>query len=129
MDEAGYVWFMSREDDLIKSSGYRIGPEEIEEALARHPGVVDAGVIGVPDPVRGQNTRAYVVLRAGTTASEALKIELIEFCRDQIAVYKLPREVVFADQLPRAPGPAGPGTGKLLRRVLRDKAPRPAPPA
>jgi 2-aminobenzoate-CoA ligase len=129
MDDAGYVWFMSREDDLIKSSGYRIGPEEIEEALARHPGVVDAGVIGVPDPVRGQNTRAYVVLKAGTTASEALKIELIEFCRDQIAVYKLPREVVFADQLPRAPGPAGPGTGKLLRRVLRDKVTRPAPPA
>ncbi len=122
MDEDGYVWFMSREDDLIKSSGYRIGPEEIEEALARHPAVVDAGVIGVSDPVRGQNTRAYVVLRPGTQPSEALKGELIEFCRDTIAVYKLPREIEFAPQLPRAPGPAGPGTGKLLRRVLREKA-------
>jgi 2-aminobenzoate-CoA ligase len=121
MDEDGYVWFMSREDDLIKSSGYRIGPEEIEEALAKHPAVADAGVIGVSDPVRGQNTRAYVVLKPGTTPAETLKAELIEFCRDKIAVYKLPREVVFADQLPRAPGPAGPGTGKLLRRVLRDK--------
>jgi 2-aminobenzoate-CoA ligase len=115
LDEDGYVWFMSREDDLIKSSGYRIGPEEIEEALARHPAVVDAGVIGVDDPVRGQNTRAYVVLKPGTAVSEALRAELIEFCRDKIAVYKLPRE----------PGPAGPGTGKLLRRVLREQARRP----
>ncbi len=122
MDEDGYVWFMSREDDLIKSSGYRIGPEEIEEALARHPAVADVGVIGVPDPVRGQNTRAYVVLRPGTAPSEALKAELIEFCRDRIAVYKLPREIEWAGQLPRAPGPAGPGTGKLLRRVLRGQA-------
>lgn len=62
------------------------------------------------------------MLRPGTTGSEALKAELIDFCRDAIAVYKLPREVEFATQLPRAPGPAGPGTGKLLRRVLREKA-------
>jgi 2-aminobenzoate-CoA ligase len=122
MDEDGYVWFMSREDDLIKSSGYRIGPEEVEEALTRHPAVADAGVIGVADPVRGQNTRAYVVLKPGTSASEPLKAELIEFCRDKIAVYKLPREIEWASQLPRAPGPAGPGTGKLLRRVLREQA-------
>jgi 2-aminobenzoate-CoA ligase len=124
MDEDGYVWFLSREDDLIKSSGYRIGPEEIEEALARHPAVADVGVIGAPDPVRGQTTRAYVVLQPGRQPSEALKAELIEFCRDKVAVYKLPREVEFAPHLPRAPGPAGPGTGKLLRRVLRDSARR-----
>lgn len=122
MDEDGYVWFLSREDDLIKSSGYRIGPEEIEEALSRHSAVADVGVIGVPDPVRGQNTRAYVVLKSGVAASEALKQELIDFCRDQIAVYKLPREVEFVEALPRAPGPAGPGTGKLLRRLLRERA-------
>jgi 2-aminobenzoate-CoA ligase len=122
LDEDGYVWFLSREDDLIKSSGYRIGPEEIEEALARHPSVADVGVIGVPDPVRGQNTRAYVVLKPGVQPSDALRGELIEFCRDRVAVYKLPREVQWAPQLPRAPGPAGPGTGKLLRRVLRDQA-------
>jgi 2-aminobenzoate-CoA ligase len=121
MDEDGYVWFLSREDDLIKSSGYRIGPEEIEEALCRHPAVADCSVIGVPDPVRGQNTRAYVVLKAGLSASEALGGELIEFCRGTLAVYKLPREVEFVETVPRAPGPAGPGTGKLLRRVLRDK--------
>ena len=122
MDEDGYVWFLSREDDLIKSSGYRIGPEEVEEALARHPAVADVGVIGIPDPVRGQNTRAYVVLEAGTPASEPLKTELIEFCRDKVAVYKLPRQIEWAPKLPRAPGPAGPGTGKLLRRVLREQA-------
>jgi 2-aminobenzoate-CoA ligase len=122
MDEDGYVWFTAREDDLIKSSGYRIGPEEVEEALAKHPAVADVGVIGVPDPVRGQNTRAYVVLQPGVEPSDALRRELIEFCRDRIAVYKLPREVAFVPQLPRAPGPAGPGTGKLLRRVLREQA-------
>jgi 2-aminobenzoate-CoA ligase len=124
LDEDGYVWFMSREDDLIKSSGYRIGPEEVEEALAKHPAVADVGVIGVADPVRGQNTRAYVALRAGEAPSDALRRELIEFCRDTVAVYKLPREVVFVPQLPRAPGPAGPGTGKLLRRILREQASR-----
>lgn len=124
LDADGYVWFMAREDDLIKSSGYRIGPEEVEDALAGHPAVVDVGVIGVTDPVRGQSTRAYVTLRPGQSASDALRRELIEFCRDRIAVYKLPREVSFVPQLPRAPGPAGPGTGKLLRRVLREQAAR-----
>jgi 2-aminobenzoate-CoA ligase len=124
LDEDGYVRFLSREDDLIKSSGYRIGPEEVEEALAKHPAVADVGVIGVADPVRGQTTRAYVTLQAGQTPSEALRGELIEFCRDKIAVYKLPREVAFVPQLPRAPGPAGPGTGKLLRRILREQAGR-----
>jgi 2-aminobenzoate-CoA ligase len=124
LDEDGYVRFLSREDDLIKSSGYRIGPEEVEEALAKHPAVADVGVIGVADPVRGQTTRAYVTLQAGQAPSEALRSELIEFCRDKIAVYKLPREVAFVPQLPRAPGPAGPGTGKLLRRILREQAGR-----
>jgi 2-aminobenzoate-CoA ligase len=122
IDEDGYVWFLSREDDLIKSSGYRIGPEEVEDALKKHPAVTDAGVIGVPDPIRGQSTRAYVVCASGASPSDHLARELIDFCREEIAVYKLPREVEFIDQLPRAPGPTGPGTGKLLRRVLRSRA-------
>jgi len=121
MDEDGYIWFLSREDDLIKSSGYRIGPEEIEETLSLHPAVADCAVIGVPDAVRGQNTCAYVVLRPGVPPGATLGGELIEFCRDRLAVYKLPRAVEFVPTLPRAPGPAGPGTGKLLRRLLRDK--------
>jgi len=122
MDEEGYVTFLSREDDLIKSSGYRIGPEEIERVIARHPAVADCCVIGVPDSVRGQNTRAYVVLRQAAGRREGLEQEIVDSCRDALAVYKLPREVVFVDSVPRAPGPAGPGTGKLLRRVLRHAA-------
>lgn len=112
-DEDGYFWFVSREDDLIKSSGYRIGPEEIETVILKHPTVADAGVIGVPDAVRGQNTKAFVVLREGYAPSGALKQEIIDFCRNEIAVYKLPRDVEFVQALPRTV------TGKLLRRILR----------
>ncbi len=121
MDEDGYIWFLSREDDLIKSSGYRIGPEEIEDVLVTHASVADAGVVGVADPVMGQKTKAYVQLREGKQGSEDLKQELVEFCRGKVAVYKLPRDVEFIDKMPRAPGPGGPGTGKLLRRVLRQR--------
>jgi 2-aminobenzoate-CoA ligase len=116
MDEDGYIWFLSREDDLIKSSGYRIGPEEIEDVLVTHAAVADAGVIGVVDPVMGQRTRAYVALRPGISESDTLKQELIEHCRGKIAIYKLPREVVFVREMPRTI------TGKLLRRVLREQA-------
>ncbi|MFN3476725.1 MAG: AMP-binding protein, partial [Candidatus Methylomirabilales bacterium] len=121
MDEDGYIWFLTREDDLIKSSGYRIGPEEIEDVLVTHPAVADAGVVGIPDPVMGQKTKAFVQLKPGVEPKEELKQELIEFCRGKVAVYKLPREVEFIDQMPRAMGPGGPGTGKLLRRLLRDR--------
>ena len=113
-DEGGYFWFVSRQDDIIKSSGYRIGPEEIEVTLATHPAVADVAVIGVPDEVRGQIAKAFVVLRPGQTVTSD---ELIAFCKGKIATYKLPREVVVVDELPRTP------TGKLLRRVLRQKEP------
>ena len=115
MDEIGNVQFLSREDDLIKSSGYRIGPEEIEEALVMHPSVADAGVVGVPDPVIGQRTKAFVVLKAGVAPSEDLKKQLVEHCKGKIAVYKLPRELEFIDAMPRT------AVGKLLRRVLRQR--------
>ncbi len=111
-DEEGYFWFVSREDDVIKSSAYRIGPEEIEATLAMHPAVADVGVIGVPDELRGQIAKAFVVLKPGRSATSA---ELIEHCKDKIAKYKLPREVVFVNELPRT------AVGKLLRRVLREK--------
>ena len=119
-DEDGYFWFVSRQDDIIKSSGYRIGPEEIEVTLATHPAVADVAVIGVPDEVRGQIAKAFVVLRPGESVSQD---ELIAFCKGKIATYKLPREVVIVDELPRTP------TGKLLRRVLRQKEPATQPPA
>ncbi len=121
MDEDRYIWFLAREDDLIKSSGYRIGPEEIEDVLVTHPAVADAGIVGVQDPVMGQKTKAFVALKSGHQPSESLKTELVEFCKGKVAVYKLPREVEFIDQMPRAAGPGGPGTGKLLRRVLRQR--------
>jgi 2-aminobenzoate-CoA ligase len=113
MDELGNVQFLSREDDLIKSSGYRIGPEEIEEALVTHPSVADAGVVGVPDPVIGQRTKAFVALKAGVAPTEELKKQLVEHCKGKIAVYKLPREIEFIDAMPRT------AVGKLLRRELR----------
>ncbi len=115
MDEVGNVQFLSREDDLIKSSGYRIGPEEIEEALVTHPAVADAGVVGIPDPVMGQKTKAFVVLKAGNAPSDDLKKALIEHCKGKIAVYKLPREIEFIDAMPRT------AVGKLLRRMLRTR--------
>lgn len=112
VDEEGYFWFLSREDDVIKSSAYRIGPEEIEITLNAHPAVAEAGVIGVPDEIRGQIAKAFVVLKQGEKVSSE---DLIEYCRGRIATYKMPREVEIVAELPRTP------TGKLLRRVLREK--------
>jgi len=119
VDNDGYFWFVSREDDIIKSSGYRIGPEEIEVTLATHPAVADVGVIGVPDEVRGQIAKAFVVLKSGETLTGE---ELLAFCKGKIATYKLPREIAIVSELPRT------ATGKLLRRVLKQKeaAPQPA---
>ncbi len=114
VDEEGYFWFVSREDDIIKSSGYRIGPEEIEVTLAAHPAVSEVGVIGVPDEVRGQIAKAFVVLKPDQTLSPE---ELLAFCKGKIATYKLPREIVIVNELPRTP------TGKLLRRVLKQREP------
>jgi 2-aminobenzoate-CoA ligase len=117
IDEEGYLSFVSRQEDLIKSSGYRIGPEEIEDALLKHPAVADAGVIGIPDPVRGQNVKAFIILKPGHTGSDELKQQILDSCREHIAIYKLPRIVEFVTELPRTL------QGKLLRRVLRDKEP------
>ncbi len=113
MREDGNIFFVSREDDMIKSSGYRIGPAEIEEALAKHPAVADAGIIGVPDPEKGQIVKAVLQLKEGFTGSDKLSEEINTFLRNHIAVYKLPRAYQYVDSLPRTP------TGKLLRRLLR----------
>ncbi|MEM2924426.1 MAG: acyl-CoA synthetase [Methanocellales archaeon] len=120
-DEEGYIYFVSRDDDMIKSSGYRIGPEEVEEVIAKHPKVADVGVIGVPHPVRGMDVKAWVQLKPDipvpTTeeAKKALEQEILNFMRDKIAVYKLPRLFEFThNPLPRTP------TGKLIRRFIRD---------
>ncbi|MGB9668214.1 MAG: acyl-CoA synthetase [Thermosulfidibacteraceae bacterium] len=114
MDEDGYYFFVSRESDMIKSSGYRIGPGEVEEALKKHPAVKDAGVIGSPDPIRGEIVKAFIVLKEGYTGSENLAREIVESCKEYIAIYKLPRAVVFCQELPVTP------TGKVLRRTLKE---------
>lgn len=113
MAEDGNLFFVSREDDIIKSSGYRISPTEIEEAIARHPGVADVGVVGMPHPEKGQVTKAVIVLAPGQVPGDEFSDELREFLREKIARYKFPRIIEYADSLPRSP------TGKLLRRKLR----------
>lgn len=113
MNEEGNIFFVSREDDMIKSSGYRIGPAEVEEAIAKHPSVADVGVVGVPDPDKGQITKAFIVLKPGVDGGDEFFEELKTFLKDHIAVYKLPRAIEYVDALPRTP------TGKLLRRKLR----------
>jgi 2-aminobenzoate-CoA ligase len=113
MNEEENIFFVSREDDMIKSSGYRIGPAEVEEAIAKHPMVADVGVVGVPDPEKGQITKAFIVLKPGNEGSDEFFEELKEFLKEHIAIYKLPRVIEYVDSLPRTP------TGKLLRRKLR----------
>lgn len=117
-DENGYIYFVSRDDDLIKSSGYRIGPDEIEQPLSQHPAVKECAVIGVPDPegIRGQVVKAVIVLNEGYEESEGLKKDILAFLEKQIAKYKLPRIIEFRKEpLPRT------ATGKLLRRFLKEE--------
>jgi acetyl-CoA synthetase len=113
-DEDGYVWFESRNDDVIKSSGYRIGPGEIEGCLGSHEAVAMAAVIGVPDERRGQVPKAFVVLRGGHTGDQALAEELRTHVRARLAAHEVPREIVFRDDLPKTT------TGKIMRRALRE---------
>jgi acetyl-CoA synthetase len=115
-DEDGFFWFIGREDDVITSSGYRIGPGEIEDTIQRHPAVSLTAVIGVPDPVRTESIRAYVVLASGYSPSADLADEIRLSVRDRLARHEYPREIVFIDSLPMTT------TGKVLRRALRDQA-------
>ncbi|MEN8238884.1 MAG: AMP-binding protein, partial [Actinomycetota bacterium] len=114
-DEDGYLWFVSRKDDVINSRGYRIGPGEIEESLMGHPSVAMCAVIGVPDEIRGQVPKAFVVLRDGGIASEELVSELESHVRTRLAAHEVPKEIVFIDDLPRTT------TGKIRRRDLRHR--------
>ena len=114
MKEDGNIFFVSREDDMIKSSGYRIGPAEVEEAIEKHPDIAECGIVGIPDPDKGQITKAFVVLKEGVEGNDEFFENLKTFLKDHIAIYKLPRAIEYRDELPRTP------TGKLLRRHLRD---------
>jgi acyl-coenzyme A synthetase/AMP-(fatty) acid ligase len=112
-DADGYFWFIGRKDDVIKSSGYRIGPFEVESALLEHPAVLEAAVIGLPDALRGQIVKACVVLRPEIAASDQLKVELQCHCKRLIAAYKYPREIAFVPELPKTT------SGKTRRVELR----------
>jgi acetyl-CoA synthetase len=115
MDEDGYYWFHGRNDDVITSSGYRIGPGEIEDVLLKHDAVQMAAVIGVPDPVRTEVIKAFVIPTAGTVPSDALVEELREFVRSRLARHEVPKMIEFVDGFPMTT------TGKIMRRELRQR--------
>ena len=114
-DDQGYYWFVGRADDVIKSAGYRIGPFEVESALIEHPAVLEAAVVGKPDPVRGSIVKAFVVLRKDHAPSEALKTELQKHCKHVTAPYKYPRDIEFVVELPKTV------SGKIRRVELRER--------
>ena len=114
-DEDGYFQFHARDNDLIISSGYRFGPEEIEEALVTHEAVQQAGVIGVPHETRGEIPKAFIVPNDGYDSDEDLRLDLQQHVKDRLAKYEYPRELEFVEELPRT------STGKLQRTALRDK--------
>lgn len=116
MDTEGYVRFVGRDDDLITSAGYRIGPAEIEDCLLRHPAVSLAAVVGKPDPVRTQIVKAFIVPREGVAPSDALAEDIRAFVRTRLSAHEYPREIAFRDSLPLTT------TGKVIRRLLRQEA-------
>lgn len=116
MDEDGYFEFFGRDDDVITSSGYRIGPGEIEDCLLGHPAVQLAAAVGKPDPVRTEIVKAFVVLAAGYRPGEALEADIRNWVKTRLSMHEYPREVEFIDALPMTT------TGKVIRRQLRDRA-------
>jgi acetyl-CoA synthetase len=112
-DEDGYFWFEGRVDDVINTSGERVGPFEVESKLVEHPSVAEAGVIGVPDPVRGEIIKAFITLRAGFAETEELKEEIRIFVKERLAAHAAPRQIEFRDKLPKT------RSGKIMRRVLK----------
>jgi long-chain acyl-CoA synthetase len=109
MDEDGYLFIVDRKKDLIKPSGFQVWPREVEEVIASHPAVAEVGVAGIPDKLRGEAVKAWVVLREGQQVSGA---EIRAYCRERLAAYKVPKQVEFRDSLPKT------HIGKLLRREL-----------
>ncbi|MBN2068961.1 MAG: AMP-binding protein [Opitutales bacterium] len=115
MDEDGYIWYVGRSDDLIKSAGYRIGPYEVESVLIKHPSVQECAVTGVPDKKRGQLIKATVILAEGFLPSKKLELELREFVKSVTSSYKCPRVIEFVKELPKTI------SGKIRRVALREK--------
>jgi acetyl-CoA synthetase len=114
-DEEGYYYFEGRSDDVISSSGYRIGPTEVESVLIEHPAVADSAVVGKPDHLRGALVKAFIVLKRDYQPSESLKQEIQIFVKNRLAKHNYPRELEFVDDLPKTP------SGKIMRKVLREQ--------
>ncbi|HEY9571263.1 MAG TPA: AMP-binding protein, partial [Metalysinibacillus sp.] len=113
MDEDGYFWFQGRVDDVIMTAGERVGPFEVESKLLEHPDVLEAGVIGKPDPIRGEIIKAFIALREGVAPSDELIEEIRTFVKTGLAAHAAPREIEFKDKLPKT------RSGKIMRRVLK----------
>lgn len=114
-DKDGYFWFVGRADDVIKTAGERVGPFEVESALVEHPAVAEAGVIGKPDPIRGEIIKAFIALKPGYRKSEELKKKIALFVKKHLAGHAYPREIEFVDKLPKT------RSGKIMRRYLKAK--------
>jgi long-chain acyl-CoA synthetase len=112
MDKQGWFYVVDRMKDQINASGYKVWPREVEDVLYEHPAVLEAAVVGIPDPYRGETVKAFVSLRPGQSTDEQT---LIAFCKERMAAYKYPRQVEILDELPKTV------TGKVLRRELRAK--------
>lgn len=115
MDKDGYFWFVGRADDVIKTQGERVGPFEVESAIVSHPACAEAGVIGKPDPLRGQIIKAFIALKTGYKPTEKLKEEIANHVKHHLAGHAYPREIEFVDSLPKT------RSGKIVRRLLRAK--------
>jgi long-chain acyl-CoA synthetase len=112
LDADGYVFIVDRKKDLIKTSGYQVWPRELEEVIASHPAVAEVTVAGLPDDVKGEIAKAWIVLRAGASLNS---VEIKAYCRDRLAPYKVPTEYEFVAELPKSQA------GKVLRRMLRER--------
>lgn len=114
-DEDGYIHFVGRDDDVITSAGYRIGPGEIEDCLIGHAAVAIAAVVGKPDPLRTEIVKAFIVLKPGHAPSDALRDDIQSYVRTRLSAHEYPREIAFVDELPLTT------TGKIIRRLLRER--------
>jgi acyl-coenzyme A synthetase/AMP-(fatty) acid ligase len=115
MDKDGYYWFVGRSDDIILSSGYRIGPFEVESAILEHPSVAESAVVSSPDDVRGEVVKAFIILKTNFKASEELLKDIQEYVKKATAPYKYPRLIEFVETLPKTV------SGKIRRVELREK--------
>lgn len=116
MDSDGYFWYVGRTDDVIISSGYTIGPVEVEQAIMNHPNVEECAVVGLPDKQRGEIVKAFIKLKAGSPGSERLKKEIQQFAGNNLSKHEYPREIEFVDELPKT------ADGKIKRKSLKEMA-------